>query len=126
MKENVVGWFEIYVEDILRAKKFYETVFDKKLIKMDVGEDESIEMWSFESDYEKPGSPGALVKMEGMSPGKNSVIIYFNCEDCAIESGRVAEAGGAIQTKKTSLGEYGFMAMITDTEGNTIGLFSMK
>lgn len=27
MTHNPVGWFEIYVQDMERAKKFYETVF---------------------------------------------------------------------------------------------------
>ncbi|MGZ3749502.1 MAG: VOC family protein, partial [Pseudobdellovibrionaceae bacterium] len=31
MKNNPVGWFEIYVQDLDRAKKFYESVFQLKL-----------------------------------------------------------------------------------------------
>ena len=31
MNHNVVGWFEIYVQDMPRAKAFYEAVFQVKL-----------------------------------------------------------------------------------------------
>jgi uncharacterized protein len=31
MKNNPVGWFEIYVQDMPRAKAFYEAVFQGKL-----------------------------------------------------------------------------------------------
>jgi len=35
MKANPVGWFEIYVQDMNRARRFYETVFQGKLEKLD-------------------------------------------------------------------------------------------
>lgn len=127
MVQNMVGWFEIYVDDIDRARKFYETVFDTNLTKMDTsGSDSPTEMWSFESDHVRPGSPGALIKMEGFSAGHNSIIVYFSCEDCAIEESRVIEAGGTIHKEKVSLGENGFMSLVIDSEGNMIGLHSMK
>lgn len=31
MNHNPVGWFEIYVQDMDRAKRFYELVFQVKL-----------------------------------------------------------------------------------------------
>ncbi|MGZ5781420.1 MAG: VOC family protein, partial [Burkholderiaceae bacterium] len=44
MNQNPVGWFEIYVQDMARAKKFYETVFEGKLEKL---KSPDFEMWSF-------------------------------------------------------------------------------
>jgi len=35
MESNPVRWFEIYVQDIGRAKSFYESVFQLKLEKLD-------------------------------------------------------------------------------------------
>jgi predicted enzyme related to lactoylglutathione lyase len=64
--------------------------------------------------------------MDGFSPGGNSVLVYFVCEDCATEAGRVASAGGRVQREKTSIGQYGFIALAIDTEGNLFGLHSMK
>jgi len=35
MRNNPVGWFEIYVDDMPRAKRFYEAVFGVPLTKLD-------------------------------------------------------------------------------------------
>lgn len=72
------------------------------------------------------GAAGALVKMSGFGPVSGGTIIYFDCEDCAVEEGRVVSAGGTVTKPKESLGEFGFMTLITDTEGNVIGLHSMN
>ena len=123
MKNNPVGWFEIYVQDTARAKRFYETVFQTKLDKLGNPE---IEMWGFPMDMVSTGAAGTLVKMEGMPSGGNSTIVYFICDDCAVESGRVEAAGGRIFKPKFSIGQYGFISLATDTEGNMIGMHSMK
>ena len=64
--------------------------------------------------------------MQGVPSGGNSTIVYFTCEDCSVEESRVAAAGGSVQRSKMSIGEYGFVSLVTDTEGNMIGLHSMK
>lgn len=83
-------------------------------------------MRAFPGEMTNAGSTGALVKMDGMKSGGNSVIIYFVCDDCAVEESRVADAGGNVFQPKMSIGEYGFVSLFTDTEGNTIGLHSLK
>lgn len=120
---NPIGWFEIYVQDMARAKRFYESVLQVKLEKLDSPE---VEMWSFPMSMDHYGASGALVKMEGFPSGGNSTLVYFSCTDCAVEAGRVVESGGRIQRKKMSIGQYGFIALAFDTEGNMIGLHSMK
>lgn len=128
MKQNVVGWFEIYVNDMSRAKSFYETVFKVELSKLPmpegVGEMEML-VFSMEN-YDAPGATGALVKMPGYSSSSTGTIVYFSSEDCSIEEGRVAVAGGAVVKPKESIGEHGFISLIKDSEGNIIGLHSMK
>jgi predicted enzyme related to lactoylglutathione lyase len=52
--------------------------------------------------------------------------VYFSCKDCAVEAGRVIQHGGSVDRKKMSIGQYGFIALAVDTEGNMIGLHSMK
>lgn len=125
MKGNSVGWFEIYVNDMPRAKKFYEGVFQKPLEKLNTPVD-NIEMWTFQGNTESYGANGALVKMEGVPAGQNSVLVYFSCNDCAIEEKRVTEFGGKIDKNKFSIGQYGFISLVYDSEGNTIGLHSME
>jgi len=123
MKHNPVNWFEIYVQDMARARKFYEAVFHLKLEKVNSPD---TEMWGFPMDVNRFGAGGSLVKMEGVSSGGNSTVVYFICADCAVEAGRVKAAGGHVHKEKMSIGEYGFMALAFDTEGNMFGLHSMK
>jgi len=121
---NPVGWFEIYVNDMDRAKTFYESVLQLKLEQIGDPNDPNIEMQSFPSNMEQYGASGALVKMEGISGGGNSTLIYFSCDDCSNEEARVEGAGGQIQRSKMSIGEYGFISLGVDTEGNVFGLHS--
>ena len=123
---NPVGWFEIYVSDMQRAKAFYEAVLGVALEDLGDPTGSQVLMKAFPADMEKYGASGALVKMEGMPVGQNSVLVYFSCEDCAIEEGRIASAGGSVETPKFAIGEHGFVSLAIDTEGNMFGLHSMK
>ena len=123
MKTNPVGWFEIYVQDASRARRFYETVLQTKLERLP-GSD--LEMWAFPMQNGGPGAAGTLVKMDGVPSGGNSTLVYFMCDDCAVEEGRVKSSGGKIEKPKMSIGEYGFISLAIDTEGNMFGLHSMK
>jgi hypothetical protein len=58
-------------------------------------------------------------------PGDGGTLVYFSCADCATEAARVAGAGGVVCQPKMGIGEYGHIAIVQDTEGNTIGLHSM-
>lgn len=121
--KNPVGWFEIYVDDMGRAKRFYETMLGVELDRLEMPE---LEIWAFPSDMDSYGASGALVKMTGYPAGANSAIVYFSCADCAVEAQNAATAGGKIEKAKTSIGQYGFIALVIDTEGNMIGLHSMQ
>ncbi|MEP6484069.1 MAG: VOC family protein [Rudaea sp.] len=120
--KNPVGWFEIYVQDMPRARKFYESVFGSTFTR--IGGDNP-EMWTFASDMETYGAGGALVHMPGFESGNNSVIVYFTCDDCAVEAKRAVDSGGRMMKPKFAIGEYGFISLVFDTEGNMIGLHSM-
>lgn len=121
-RPNPVGWFEIYVQDMDRARRFYETVFEVTLEQL---QSPDIEMWAFSMQHDAPGSSGALVKAAGV-PSGGSTMVYFNCDDCAVEGGRVAGAGGTVHRDKMSIGKHGFIVLAIDTEGNMIGLHSMQ
>ena len=123
MKNNPVGWFEIYVQDMPRAKTFYEHVFAVQLQKLDSSE---LEMWAFPMQENGAGAMGTLVKMDGCPSGGNSTLVYFTCADCAVEAKRAKENGGQVFKDKFSIGQHGFIALVCDTEGNMIGLHSMQ
>jgi predicted enzyme related to lactoylglutathione lyase len=121
--QNPVDWFEIYVQDMERARAFYSQVFQVQLERLDTPD---LEMWSFPMDGERYGASGALVRMEGFQPAGNGVMVYFKCEDCAAEAGRAADHGGSVVKPKFSIGKYGHIALVKDTEGNMVGLHSMN
>lgn len=128
---NPVGWFEIYVSDMERAKVFYEAMLDVKMEDLP-SPDASVEMKAFpmkapdECVGELPGACGALAKMEGVNPGGGGTLVYFSCIDCAEDEARAAVAGGHVIRPKFSIGQYGFISLVSDTEGNVIGLHSMQ
>ncbi len=124
--KNMVSWFEIYVADMDRAKKFYETVTGKELTPMPMPEEMGITMIAFPWTEEGMGAAGALVKGSMRKPHAEGTIVYFDSEDCNIELARVKEAGGKIIFPKTPAGDYGFFCMFSDTEGNSVGFFSKK
>jgi len=123
MSSNPVCWFEIYVQDMPRARQFYETVLGVSLTQLPVPD---IAMYAFPSNMAGPGASGSLVQQPGMPSGGNSTLVYFACEDCAVEASRVAAAGGRLQREKMSIGEYGFCALAVDPDGNLIGLYSQR
>ena len=123
MASNPVRWFEIYVQDMERACRFYESVFNVKLERLHTGD---LEIWAFPQVRDQMGTSGALVKVAGVPSGGNNTLVYFACDDCAVEAARVAEAGGKLHREKISIGEYGFVALAFDTDGNMFGLHSMQ
>ena len=126
MSRNPVTWFEIYVKDMERAKAFYEKTLGVKLQKLETPTTGINEMWSFPMGQDSYGSTGALVSMPDGPAGVGGTMVYFECQDCAAEARRVRENGGKIMKEKFAIGPHGFIALGTDSEGNMIGLHSMK
>jgi len=123
---NSVGWFEIYVQDMDRARSFYAEVLQVQLEDLLAPEGHDIHMVSFPMHPDKPGAAGALVKMEGVASGGSGTLVYFTCEDCKDLENRVEAAGGKIFKPKESIGEYGFISLAFDPDGNMIGFHSNK
>ncbi len=119
---NFVGWFEIYVSNMDRAKKFYETVFQTELTELPKNND--IEYFMFPFDPEKKDISGALAKSPMIQPGKGGTVVYFPVEDIDSTAKVIKESGGKILREKMSIGEYGFIAFFQDTEENTVALHS--
>jgi len=122
-EKQMVVWFEIYVQNISRSKAFYESVFQVKLERLNNPE---VEIWGFPMAMDRLGASGALVHMQGVPSGGNSTVVYFTCSDCAMEAASVIKNGGYIHREKTSIGEYGYIVLAVDTEGNMFGLHSLQ
>ena len=121
-----IGFFDIYVDNMDRAQEFYETVLETRLSKMDDPNDNNVQMRVFNDDFQSHGAGGSLVKVNGAKPGPGGTMVYFSCENCSVEEERAQKAGGRVVRSKFSIGEHGFVSLIADTEGNIIGLHSMK
>lgn len=119
---NSINWFEISVTDIDRAKKFYETLFEIKMEKMEMM---GMQMAFFPAEPGSGKANGGICKSDMHKPSADGVKIYLNCDpDLQMILDRVEKAEGKIIMPKTDIGENGFMAFIIDSEGNAIGLHS--
>ena len=120
---HALNWFEIPVTDFARAKTFYETVLGISIEPMAMG---PTMMGMLSTDPEVVG--GAIVQGEGGVPSQNGTMVYLNGgDDLGPLLARVAQAGGQVVVPKTEIGsDFGFFAHFVDTEGNKVGLHSMK
>ena len=128
---NPVGWFEIYVAEMDRAKTFYADVVGAGFSAAPVageGPDAGMEMVFFDADdgagEDAPGAPGALVRHPMRPPELHGTLVYFNVDDCGAAAARATARGSKIYVEKQSIGEMGFIAIVGDSEGNSIGLHS--
>lgn len=125
MEQNVVGWFEVPVLDMDRAKKFYDTVFGIEIQVQDFG---GTLMGWFPWAEGKTGASGSLIQNESYKPSHtDGVLVYFASQDVQNELDRIEDAGGKIVKPKTQISpEVGYMGVFLDTEGNRVALHSRK
>lgn len=124
-KANAIGWFDIYVNDMNRAVQFYERVLQQTLSPIGDPTGET-QMMAFTTDMSVYGAGGALVRSKQARPGAGGTLVYFSVQDCGVEADRVVDAGGKVVRPKFSIGEFGWIAVCEDTEGNLFGLSSMQ
>ncbi|MEM8524175.1 MAG: VOC family protein [Bacteroidota bacterium] len=120
---NPVCWFDIHVSNLENAKRFYETVLDTKLTDLPP---EWGKQSTFPFEEQGENTTGALVENKNISPNRNNTIIYFASKDCTTEQARVEAAGGKVIRPKMSIGEFGYVSLFSDLDGNTIGLYSRE
>lgn len=120
---NPVCWFDIHVSNLAAATTFYETVLDVKLTQLPI---EWGKQSTFPFEEQGANATGAIVESEDIKANGNNTVIYFNSEDCITEEVKVEAAGGKLIRPKTSIGEFGFISLFSDLDGNTIGLHSRK
>ena len=123
MKHNMVGWFEIPVTNMERAKTFYDAVFNIEVQVQDFGG--TLMAW-FPFAEGKLGASGSLIQNTAYEPSESKgVLIYFSTEDITTELNRVEAAGGKVMKPKTQISpDIGYMAVFIDCEGNRIALHS--
>jgi uncharacterized protein len=119
---DTLNWFEVPVADMERATKFYGAIFDTTLKADPAGPGYQMAVFPNQG-----GVNGALMHGEIYKPSYSGSLVYLNGgEDLLHVLNRIEKAGGKILQPKTSIGENGFVAYFEDTEGNKVGLHSMK
>ncbi len=124
--KNAISWFEIPSTDLDRAAKFYETIFDTSLVPLDMP---NIKMRMFPLEDMMTGVGGAIVNSGDFHiPSKtDGPLIYLNANpDVQNVLDKIEAAGGKVIVPKTGIGEYGFMGVFIDTEGNRIAVHSVS
>ena len=121
--KNAVVWSEIAVSDLMRATAFYEKLLDGKL-KAETFGPYQIALFPHADD----GVGGCLMKGDGYEPSAKGTVTYLAAEpgiDAALK--RASAAGAKVIMPKTALpGDMGFIAHVSDSEGNRIGLHAMS
>lgn len=124
LNPNVPAWFEIPVANLERAKHYYESLLD---VNMDRWAFAGTEMAVFPHPGGNAVSTGALIEREGEAPSADGTIVYLSVTDVTTVLVRVESAGGRTLVPRTALPEnMGFFAVMLDSEGNRVGLWSLK
>jgi hypothetical protein len=116
--KSALTWFEIPVRDIIKAKVFYENVFQIKLSESTVNQYKL-------AIFPATEVSGALIEEAGYVGPERSIILYLHIPD-SIEAvlKRVENNAGKIVTPKTLIQEeVGWSASFRDIDGNMIGLY---
>lgn len=120
--KNAINWFEIPVSDLDRATRFYESILDTRLQRETM---DGVELAMFPMD-EKSVS-GALAKADFLAPSADGSVVYLNAEGIMDQAiAKAQKMGSTVFFPKTAIGENGFIAHISDSEGNKIALHSMQ
>jgi uncharacterized protein len=123
--------FEIPADDVERARKFYSTLFDWKIEKMEVMKDgDKMDYWMIstsssggDSNEKSTAIGGGLIKrQEPQQPNLN----YISVPSIDEYSKKVNELGGKVVMPKTEITGYGFFAVCIDTENNAFALWENK
>jgi hypothetical protein len=110
--------FDVASDDVERAKKFYEGVFN----------------WKFDNP---PGfSDYYLIETEGLDgekgPGgglgkrgdpSQQITVHIGVDSIDDYAKRIEAAGGMITVPKMAVPGWGYLALCQDTEGNAFGLW---
>lgn len=119
MSVNPVNWFEIPVNDLSKAKLFYESILGMELVEHEMGPNK---MAWFPMEQNGAGATGTLIHGDGHTPSLTGTIVYLSVDNIEATLGKINNAGGKTLVPKTDIGEHGFFAHFEDCEGNRVAL----
>ncbi len=121
--KNPAVYFEIPVNDIERATKFYANAFGFDFVREEI---HGNQMAHLPFEEKNLGISGSLAKGEIYVPSKTGTLIYLGTPSIEETLKKAIELGGEVLFPKTPVGEIGFVAEFKDSEGNRIGLHESK
>ncbi len=116
--------FELPYDDGERARQFYVQAFGWNLMPMPDMEYTIVSTGPMSQDGQ-PTGPGYInggMLARSQSAGSAPVVVV-DVEDINSALAAVEAAGGSTVAGRTAVGDMGFTAYVTDTEGNVIGLW---
>lgn len=117
---NIGTYFEIPVNDMDRAIRFYSQVFDIEFTKEEI---HGCEMAFFPFSEEEKGVSGSLAKGEIYKPSVEGCLIYLSTDNIDKTMAKALKAGANELFPKTLVPNIGFSAEFKDCEGNRVAIF---
>lgn len=120
---NLISIVEIPTADFPRAVKFYQTILGVTIQEMEM---DGVQLGVLPNDE---GTVNVvLAKGSDYKPSADGALLYLNAgEDLQPTLDKVGQNGGQVILPKTPISpEMGFFALFIDSEGNKMGLHSMK
>lgn len=114
---------EIPYDDQARAQKFYETVFGWQIAKLPDMDYYWITATETDPKTMMPTNPGAINGGMRKRQGDEKPVIVVTVKSVDEHLKKIVAAGGGVTLPKMPVGNYGFYAQVSDTEGNTIGIW---
>lgn len=122
-----VQHFEIPVDDIARARKFYEGVFGWGTMEFPMPGMQYVGLHTGPVDEKQMPKEAGYINggMFQRSPEfpLEGPTIAMTVEDIDMALGKVKAAGGTVVMEKMQCADMGLYAYIKDTEGNIIGIW---
>jgi uncharacterized protein len=118
--------FEIPSDDIERSRNFYNDLFGWNIEKWTGSMPttaEGMEYWLLSTVDDKGNKATTGGMMKRRSPQQQGITNYFDVKSVQEYSAKVDQLGGKVISPKQSVPGVGYIAVCTDTEDNTFGIF---
>jgi hypothetical protein len=115
--------FEIPVDELERAQKFYKSIFGWNINQVPSMEYYMVNTVDVDENH-MPKEPGAINggMFKRNAPGQSPTIV-INVASIDDYLTKIEGAGGKVILPKQKVADFGLYAQFSDTEGNVIGLW---
>ena len=116
--------FEIPTDSVEKSKKFYSNLFGWNIEKVPAEKlPEGVEYWGITTkDHEGNNAVNGGI-MKRHAPEQQGILNYIDVKSVDEYSAKVKQLGGAVKVPKMAIPKMGYMAVCSDTENNTFGLW---